>query len=93
MGSIGENREGQRYVYRASKAALNMVVRTLAIDLAARGLIVTALHPGWVQTAMGGAAAPMSVAACAAAIAELVERLTPAHSGRFLDYRGRELPW
>lgn len=92
-GSLGENREGQRYVYRASKAALNMVVRSLAIDLAPRGLIVTAVHPGWVQTAMGGPDAPLSVAESAAAIAELVERLGPEHSGRFLDYLGRELPW
>jgi len=60
LGSIG-NSSGGRYAYRISKAALNMAAKCVAADLGSRGVIVVALHPGWVKTRMGGSSAPLTV--------------------------------
>ncbi len=92
-GSIADNLSGGRYIYRSSKAALNAVVKSLAIDLAPKRVICVAIHPGWIKTDMGGADAPLEPAASAAAIRALVERLEPHHNGRFLNYDGAELRW
>jgi NAD(P)-dependent dehydrogenase (short-subunit alcohol dehydrogenase family) len=92
-GSIADNLSGGRYPYRTSKAALNAVVRSLAIDLLPKRVIVVAVHPGWVRTDMGGAAAPLTPAESVAALRALVERLEPHDNGRFLNYDGRELRW
>src|SRR5262249_55615291 len=62
-GSISDNLSGGRYLYRSSKAALNMVVRSLAIDLIPKRIICAAVHPGWARTDMGTAAAPIPVEA------------------------------
>ncbi|MGE0597156.1 MAG: SDR family oxidoreductase [Hyphomonadaceae bacterium] len=93
MGSIADNSSGGRYDYRISKAALNMAARGVAMDLRGRGVIAVALHPGWVQTRMGGAGAPVTVDACVAGQQALFDRLTPDMSGRFFNYDGEELPW
>lgn len=93
MGSIGENDDGTRYAYRASKAAANMIVKTLAVDLAPRGIIVVSLHPGWVKTSMGGPGALLSVQDSVRAMATVIDGLTTAQSGQFLDHRGRRIPW
>src|SRR5262245_56234977 len=61
MGSIAGNTSGRHYLYRSSKAALNAVVKTLAIDLRERGVTVVTLHPGWVKTDMGGPEADLEV--------------------------------
>ena len=92
-GSIGGNREGGLYAYRTSKAALNAAVKSLAIDLAREGITVVSIHPGWVRTAMGGDAAPLTAENSAAATKALLARLTLADSGRFLNYDGVPLPW
>ncbi len=93
MGSMADNTAGGAYLYRSSKAALNAVVRSLAADLAERGVTVMAFHPGWVSTDMGGHEAPVTPAASVHGMREVIERLTPADSGRFLDYLGAEIPW
>lgn len=93
MGSIGENTGGGEVVYRSSKAALNAVTRSLAIDLRARGITVIAVHPGWVQTDMGGASAPLTPAQSIAGLKRVVEGLTPAASGKFLNHDGAEIAW
>jgi len=93
MGSIADNTSGGYYVYRSSKAALNAVVKSLAIDLAPRGIIAVPIHPGWVRTDMGGPSAPLSVEDSAAGIREVIAGLAPADSGRFLRHDGSELPW
>lgn len=93
MGSIGDNDSGRAYAYRMSKAALNMAAKNMAIELAATGVISVAVHPGWVQTDMGGSSAPVSVADACAEIVALVDRLDPAASGRFFHANGSELPW
>jgi NAD(P)-dependent dehydrogenase (short-subunit alcohol dehydrogenase family) len=92
-GSIADNLSGGRYIYRSSKAALNMVVKSLAIDLIPKRVICAAVHPGWARTDMGTAAAPVAVADSVAALRALVERLEPHHNGRFINYDGQELRW
>ncbi len=92
-GSIADNLSGGRYLYRSSKAALNMVVKSLAIDLIPKRIICAAVHPGWARTDMGTAAAPVAVEDSVAALRALVERLEPHHNGRFLNYDGQELRW
>mgnify|MGYP001570119258 CR=1 FL=1 len=93
MGSIGDNESGASYVYRSSKAALNMATRSLAIDLAPRGILAVVVHPGWVQTDMGGKEAPMGVEESVRGVRNVVDGLTPERSGSFLEYDGEEIPW
>ncbi len=94
MGSMADNTtDGGAYLYRSSKAALNAVVRSLAVDLADRGVTVVAFHPGWVSTDMGGHGAPVTPRLSVHGMREVIDRLTAADSGRFLDYQGAEIPW
>ena len=93
MGSQAENTDGGAYAYRASKAALNAVTRSLAADLKDRGITVAVFHPGWVSTDMGGSTAPVTPAESAHGIRAVIEGLTAADSGRFLGYDGAEIPW
>ncbi|MDH3594985.1 MAG: SDR family oxidoreductase [Rhodospirillales bacterium] len=93
MGSIAENSSGGGYVYRSSKAALNMVARSLSIDLAGRGITVVMFHPGWVQTDMGGANAAVTAGESVAGMRAVIERLTPADNGRFFTHDGGEIQW
>ena len=91
MGSIGDNGSGGSYGYRMSKAALNMFMKCFANDFPSITSLV--MHPGWVQTDMGGKAAPLSVQDSARGILEVVEKATREDTGRFFDYEGDELPW
>jgi NAD(P)-dependent dehydrogenase (short-subunit alcohol dehydrogenase family) len=93
LGSIALNDSGGSYPYRASKAALNMVVKGLAADLAARGVVAVALSPGWVQTDMGGSSAELTPEESVAGLRAVIDGLTPADSGRFLNYQGEDRPW
>ncbi len=92
-GSIAMNDDGGSYPYRTSKAALNMVVKGLAADLAARGIIAVALSPGWVRTDMGGSNAKLTPEESIAGMRAVIDGLTPADSGRFLHYQGEDRPW
>ena len=100
VGSIGDNRLGGWYGYRASKAALNQFVRKAAVELARRSqaAICVALHPGTVATGLSApfAAAGLDVQApevAAARLLAVIDRLTPAESGGFFDHRGEAVPW
>ncbi|MGE0421522.1 MAG: SDR family oxidoreductase [Reyranellaceae bacterium] len=93
LGSIGLNREGGRYAYRASKAALNMEWKSLATDTKGRGLTCVVLHPGWVSTDMGGAAAPVTPPVSIAGMTKVIEGLTPADNGSFINYDGARFEW
>ncbi len=93
MGSIGDNTSGGGYIYRSSKTALNMAVASLSVDLSGRGIICLLFHPGWVKTDMGGASAPVDAAASVAGMCAVIDRATPADSGRFFNYDGKQLPW
>lgn len=93
MGSIADNTSGGSYIYRSSKGALNAVMRSAAIDLRPKGIIVTVFHPGWVKTDMGGAGATLDARTSVSKLRDRIAALTTADSGRFLDCDGRELPW
>jgi NAD(P)-dependent dehydrogenase (short-subunit alcohol dehydrogenase family) len=92
MGSIHDNNGGY-YAYRSSKAAVNAVVKGLAHDLAAEGIIAVALHPGWVRTDMGGSAAPLLPEESVAHMRRLIAGLGPHDSGRFLRHDGTAIAW
>lgn len=93
LGSIsGVNRFGAPS-YAISKAAQNMATAQLAQALAARGIVVLALHPGWVQTDMGGSKAPDAPDDVVAGMLHLIDAATPMQSGGFFDWRGETLPW
>jgi NAD(P)-dependent dehydrogenase (short-subunit alcohol dehydrogenase family) len=91
MGSMSGS-ASDRIAYRASKAAVNKIMQGLATDLAGRACVVS-MHPGWVQTDMGGSAADITPGASAARILEVVGNLTSGDNGRFLNYDGRQLQW
>lgn len=93
MGSVGANDRGGAYVYRASKAALHAVVKSLSIDLADRGIVCVLLHPGAAKTAMAGARGTVEVADSVRGMLAIVDRAAPAESGRLYDYTGAEIPW
>lgn len=93
LGSITLNQTGERYAYRSSKAALNMITRSLAIDLAPEGFTCVAWHPGWVRTDMGGQEAELSPEQAAAALCDFIGKVNATHNGGFYNYRGESLPW
>lgn len=93
MGSIADNNSGGNYLYRSSKAASNMVVKNLAVDLKEKGVIAVAFHPGWVQTDMGGPNAIISATQSVTGMRQIISSLTLADSGKFFDYDGQVLPW
>jgi NAD(P)-dependent dehydrogenase (short-subunit alcohol dehydrogenase family) len=99
VGSIGDNRLGGWYSYRASKAALNQLLRTAAIEVARTHpeAILAALHPGTVATRFTekylGRHPTVEPAEAARNLLEVIERLTPAESGGFFDWAGKKVPW
>ena len=92
MGSITMN-FGGAYDYRASKAALNMLTNTLSKELGKEGFICVVLHPGWVQTDMGGSSAPLTPQQSISGMIAVIDNLTSAANGKFYDYTGKALPW
>jgi NAD(P)-dependent dehydrogenase (short-subunit alcohol dehydrogenase family) len=93
MGSIADNTSGSYYGYRMSKAALNAAGRSLAHDLAPRGVAVVLLHPGYVQTPMTGGRGDVDAATAASGLLARIDELTPATSGSFVHANGSPLPW
>ena len=93
MGSITDLADGGLYSYRSSKAALNLLVKALSIDLASRGVRTIAVHPGWVSTDMGSPAAPVTPPESIAGIRRVVAGYDGGQTGRFYQYDGKELPW
>ena len=92
MGSITEA-VPNAYVYRSSKAALNMSVKCLSAELGEQGLIAVLFHPGHVQTDMGGQAAPVTPQKSIEGMKNQIVALTRDDNGRFLSYDGRQIPW
>ncbi len=84
---------GGYYAYSAAKAALNRLMRSVAIDLKDRGVIVGLVHPGWVQTEMGGAGADITPEESAAGIRKVAADWTLDRSGDFLKWNGETHPW
>jgi NAD(P)-dependent dehydrogenase (short-subunit alcohol dehydrogenase family) len=93
LGSLTRRASGRCYSYCSSKAALNMLTRSLAFDLQDEGIIAVVVHPGWVQTGMGGAHAPVLVGESARGIIALADDLTLEQTSKFLTWDGREHAW
>lgn len=93
MGSIDDNKGGGSYVYRSSKAALNAVVKSISVDLRDSGFSVTVLHPGWVQTDMGGPNALIDVTTSVSKMIDVIDNLNFHNSGSFFNYDGGIIPW
>ncbi len=100
VGSIADNRLGGWYSYRASKAALNQIVRTASVELSRRqrNAVCIALHPGTVKSRLTEPFRKDGLSVCdpeeaAYRLLSVIDKLTPAHNGCFLDYRGEAIPW
>lgn len=92
-GSISANTEGFPYYYSASKAAMNMYMRSLAAETRQWGITTVLLDPGWVRTEMGGPEAPVTPEQAVDAMIQVIDGLTARDNGRFLDWKGAEQPW
>ena len=93
MGSIADNGSGGSYLYRSSKAALNAAGRSLAVDLRSEGINVVLLHPGWVQTDMGGPNGLIDSQTSVSGMRNVIDGIDSQKSGRFFAYDGVEIPW
>jgi NAD(P)-dependent dehydrogenase (short-subunit alcohol dehydrogenase family) len=89
LGSIADREGYDYYPYAISKAALNMLTRSLAFELGPKGVTVVAISPGWVRTDMGGQAAPLSPEQSAKSLAATVEKIGPEQNGQFLSRDGK----
>jgi NAD(P)-dependent dehydrogenase (short-subunit alcohol dehydrogenase family) len=92
-GSVSENADGFPYYYAASKAALNMLMRSVAADARRRGIVTVLLDPGWVSTDMGGPEAPVTPARSVAGMMRVIDGIGARDNGRFLTWQGRAAPW
>lgn len=93
MASIAELSDGGYYQYRSSKAALNLVVKALSLDLKPKGIRTLAVHPGWVSTDMGGAAAPVKAPDSVNGLRQVIERYGKDETGKFYNYDGKQFAW
>ena len=93
MGSIDDCMSGRSYAYRTSKTGLNMITKILAVEGKDHNITVTAYHPGWAKTDMGGERAPVPVSVSVRGLIELIHKQDIAQTGRFFEYTGDELPW
>lgn len=93
VGSIADNTSGQMYAYRTSKAAFNQVSKSLSIQLKSDDIIVAPIHPGWVQTDMGGPNAPIDTKTSVENMIKTFENITPDQAGLLLNYDGAVIPY
>jgi len=91
MGSVSLNNSGAHYGYRSSKAGLNAMLKSMALDLFERGILVVALHPGWVRTQESNAA--LSASQSVAGMRKVIARLGAHETGQFYNYNGAPLAW
>ena len=92
MGSISDS-SGGYFAYRSSKAALNSAFKGVAMALKDKGVVTAVLHPGWVQTDMGGKSAPLTPEQSVTGMRQVIAGLGEADIGAFKDYNGKTLPW
>lgn len=93
VGSIAENDSGNMMYYRTSKAAVNQAWNSLAQQWKDEGLTLAMMHPGWVQTDMGGENADLTPEESVEGMRSVIDGLTHDQNGKFYDYSGREIPW
>jgi NAD(P)-dependent dehydrogenase (short-subunit alcohol dehydrogenase family) len=93
LGSVTLTEDGYIPLYRASKAALNSLIRSFTAGLGGRRITVLAIHPGWVRTDMGGPEAPLGIEESVRGVADVIEARAGTGRHGFVDYRGVELAW
>jgi len=93
MASIADNGSGGIYAYRSSKTALNMITKSMSVDLKSEGILVSLLHPGWVRTDMGGPKGLIDAQTSIVGLLNVMAGLTEKDVGVFYNYMGDELPW
>lgn len=93
MGSLDDNTSGGSYLYRSSKTAVNMVMKSASIDLNALGISVVTLHPGWVQTDMGGPNGLINAQTSVEGLRKVIANLSIKNTGKFIAYDGKEIGW
>ncbi len=93
MGSIADNGSGGSYAYRVSKAGLNMATKSLALDLEDDDIVAFVVHPGWVQTRMGGDGALITTEESVTNLIGRIDEAGREQSGQFLEWDGGEIPW
>ncbi|HSF72134.1 MAG TPA: SDR family oxidoreductase [Methylotenera sp.] len=93
MGSLDDNSSGASYSYRTSKIAANMVMKSLSIDLKPYGISVVTLHPGWVQTDMGGSNALINTKTSVTGMRKVIADTNLSNTGRFIAYDGQTINW
>jgi len=93
VASIAENSGGGLYPYRCSKTALNMAMQSLSVDLKDTGILIMSMHPGWVQTRMGGPNALIDTETCCKTMIETLDQLSEKDHGAFLRYNNTSIPW
>jgi len=93
MGSVSLMSNAGGWLYRASKAALNSVLRAASFELGPQGVVCMAFHPGWVRTDMGGPDADLDVKDAVASLRRVIAAANASHNGKFLNYSGEQLAW
>jgi NAD(P)-dependent dehydrogenase (short-subunit alcohol dehydrogenase family) len=93
MGSVSLMSSSAGWLYRASKAAVNAAVKAASLELAPRGVVCVAFHPGWVRTDMGGAGADIDVETSVSGMRRTLAQANASHNGKFLNYGGEQLSW
>jgi len=93
VASIAENSGGKIYPYRCSKTGLNMAMKSLSVDLKDTGILIMAMHPGWVKTRMGGPNALIDTETCVSTMIETLQGLTEKDHGTLLRYNNTSIPW
>jgi len=93
LASIGTTWQAGRYAYRTSKAALNMLTRSIGEWYAKRGIILVSISPGWTRTKMGGPKATNSVEESVNGVRNVIAGLTMAETGKFFNFNGQTIPW
>lgn len=94
MGSMDDNTSGGHYAYRSSKTALNMITKSMSVDVASSGIKAVAVHPGWVRTAMGGPNGLIDTVESVTNMIRVIDEVqTGKNKGLFLNYDGVEIKW
>jgi NAD(P)-dependent dehydrogenase (short-subunit alcohol dehydrogenase family) len=93
LGSVTRTDDAYIPLYRASKAALNSLIRSFTAGLGGRRVTVLSIHPGWVRTDMGGPSAPVGIEESVTGVLDVVEARAGTLRHGFVDYRGVELAW
>lgn len=93
MGSTALMNGTRSWLYRASKAAANNVLRAASLELGPRGVVCMAFHPGWVRTDMGGADADLDTETSVTSMRRVIAAANDSHNGKFLNYTGEQFDW